>query len=63
MLLEFIHTLAALRRREDGQAMVEYALILGLVSVIAIGTLTTLGGQVDGVLSAVSTALSNVPGA
>ena len=29
--------------REDGQAMVEYGLILALVSVVAILTLTTVG--------------------
>ena len=29
--------------REDGQAMVEYGLILALVSVVAIVTLTTVG--------------------
>jgi Flp pilus assembly pilin Flp len=36
---------ALLRRREEGQAMVEYALILFLVSVASIAILTTLGGN------------------
>ena len=31
------------RRRQDGQAMVEYALILALVSVVAIVMLTLIG--------------------
>ena len=35
-----------LREREDGQAMVEYALILALVSIAAIVALTTLGTKV-----------------
>ena len=48
---------------ESGQAMVEYALILGLVSVIAIAALTAIGGSVNGVLTAVQTALGAVPGA
>ena len=52
-----------LRNREDGQAMVEYALILGLVSVVAIGALTLIGTDVKGVLTAVQTALAAVPGA
>jgi pilus assembly protein Flp/PilA len=35
--------------REDGQAMVEYALILALVSVVAIGTLKLVGTDVNSV--------------
>jgi pilus assembly protein Flp/PilA len=63
MMIEFMQQLAARTRREDGQAMVEYALILGLVSVVAIGALTAIGGDVNGVLGAVEGALANVPGA
>jgi Flp pilus assembly pilin Flp len=63
-MLEFITRLAAMAdEREEGQALVEYALILGLVSVVAIGILGTIGGQVNGVLGAVSAALATVPGA
>jgi Flp pilus assembly pilin Flp len=40
-------------KREDGQALVEYALILFLVSIAAVGTLSALGTSVDGVLSQV----------
>jgi len=39
------------RDREDGQAMVEYALILFLVSVVSIAILTTLGGKVSSVFN------------
>jgi pilus assembly protein Flp/PilA len=63
MMIEFMQQLAARIRREDGQAMVEYALILGLVSVVAIGALTTIGTDVNGVLNAVVGALAAVPGA
>ena len=45
-----------LRERQDGQAMVEYALILALVSIVAIGFLTLLGGKVK-------TAFSNIQNA
>ncbi len=37
----------ALRDREEGQAMVEYALILALVSVAAVAVLSTLGTKVS----------------
>jgi len=46
--------LTALRDREEGQAMVEYALILALVSVAAVGLLKILGTQVNGVFSKIS---------
>ena len=48
----------SLRRDEDGQGMVEYGLILALVSVIAIGTLTAVGGALDPVFTKVSSALT-----
>jgi pilus assembly protein Flp/PilA len=63
-MLEYLTTRTEMMREdEDGQALVEYALILGLVSVVAIGILGTIGGQVNGVLTAVSAALAGVPGA
>ena len=44
----------SITKREEGQALVEYALILALVSVVAVGSLTLLGTNVDGVLSALA---------
>jgi pilus assembly protein Flp/PilA len=35
------------RDREDGQAMVEYALLLFLISVVSIAVLTLLGSKVS----------------
>jgi len=40
-------------RREDGQALVEYTLILALVSIVAIALLTTIGGDIKKVLEEV----------
>jgi pilus assembly protein Flp/PilA len=45
--------------REEGQGMVEYALILFLVSIIAIGALTAIGGGVKNVLQTVAETLPN----
>jgi pilus assembly protein Flp/PilA len=42
---------------EDGQGMVEYALILALVSVVAIGILGTLGTNLTSVFTKASGAL------
>ena len=38
-------------RREEGQGMVEYALILVLVSIVVILILTLLGGTIQNVFS------------
>jgi len=46
-------------RREEGQALVEYALILGLISVVAIALLTAIGTDVSQILSQISTALAS----
>jgi pilus assembly protein Flp/PilA len=48
----------AARDREEGQALVEYALILALVSVVSITVLTALGTNVAARLGDVSTALT-----
>jgi pilus assembly protein Flp/PilA len=44
-------------KREEGQALVEYALILSLVSIVAVGALTLIGTNVTTVLNNVATSL------
>jgi Flp pilus assembly pilin Flp len=46
-----------LRDAESGQAMVEYALILALVSVAAVGILAALGTSVSSIFSKINTDL------
>jgi pilus assembly protein Flp/PilA len=48
-------------RKEEGQAMVEYALILGLISVISIVALTAIGTSVNALFEAIQAALEAVP--
>ena len=45
------------RTQEEGQALVEYALILALISVVAIGALTAIGVNVLAILTSVAAAL------
>jgi pilus assembly protein Flp/PilA len=45
-------------RKEDGQALVEYALILALVSIASIAMLTALGTDIGEILTSVSDALN-----
>jgi Flp pilus assembly pilin Flp len=52
-------TLRARFDREEGQALVEYALILGLVSVVAIGLLSIVGQDITDILGAVTAALES----
>jgi pilus assembly protein Flp/PilA len=49
--------LFVLYKDEEGQALAEYGLILGLIAVIAIAALTLLGTALSGKLDAVNTAL------
>ena len=58
-LKSFFAALHARTEREEGQALVEYALILGLVSVVAIALLSAVGTDVSQILSKVSTALAS----
>jgi Flp pilus assembly pilin Flp len=53
---------AAIRaaRGEEGQALMEYALILALVALITIGVLQTLGTNVSGTLGKVSSNMTKV---
>jgi len=44
-------------RAEEGQALVEYALIISLIAVVAIGMLTLTGNNVNGILNSIANAL------
>jgi pilus assembly protein Flp/PilA len=44
-------------RREEGQALVEYALILFLIAVVCIAVLTTLGQRVRDTLQSIANAM------
>ena len=46
-------------REEEGQGLVEYALILGLIAIVAIAALTTAGKKIYNGLETVSNSISN----
>jgi pilus assembly protein Flp/PilA len=48
--------LTRLGKREDGQALAEYGLILALIAVVAVAALTALGLAVSGQLDEVTSA-------
>jgi pilus assembly protein Flp/PilA len=44
--------------KEDGQGLVEYALILVLIAIVVIGILSLLGGKVSQVFSTINSGLN-----
>jgi Flp pilus assembly pilin Flp len=58
-LLHRLGRIARSQRSEEGQALVEYALILGLVSVVAIALLTAVGTDITSLLARVTDALAS----
>jgi pilus assembly protein Flp/PilA len=54
---EAVLKLFVLYKDEEGQALAEYGLILGLIAVVAIAALTLLGTAITGKLDSVNTAL------
>jgi pilus assembly protein Flp/PilA len=57
VILNMMDFISHLRSREEGQALVEYALILSLIAVVCIGALTLLGGNVNNILNQIAGAL------
>jgi pilus assembly protein Flp/PilA len=43
--------------REEGQALIEYALILSLIALVAIGALTSTGTSIKSILSNIANAV------
>ena len=49
--------LSGLLKREEGQGLVEYALIIFLVAIAVIAALTLLGGQVSNIFTNITDSL------
>lgn len=52
-----MNLLAQLRSDDEGQGLAEYALILALIAIVAIGALALLGGQVASILSEIGASI------
>lgn len=59
LLLRLFNRIQTLAAREDGQDLVEYALVVALVAFGATGALKTLGGGLNHAFSQISTTLSS----
>lgn len=50
--------LMGLIKDEAGQGMTEYGLIIALIAVVAIGIITTMGGQISNIFTNASTKIT-----
>lgn len=55
MLINFVKSFA---RNEEGQDLLEYALLVALIALIAIGAVTAAGQSVSTIFNRISTALN-----
>jgi Flp pilus assembly pilin Flp len=46
-----------LRKREDGQTMAEYAVVLGVITLAVVGVFVALSGGISGAISNVTSAI------
>jgi pilus assembly protein Flp/PilA len=51
-------TFSRLMKNEEGASLVEYGMLVGLIAVVCIGGVTVLGGQINGVFTAITNALT-----
>ena len=61
-MLHVITLINSFRRNEKGQDLLEYALLVALIALVAIGGVTLAGERVDEIFTAVAGEIS-VPGA
>jgi pilus assembly protein Flp/PilA len=60
---EILSGLRARLERQEGQALVEYALILALIAIVSIAVLKLIGVNVSRVFTGVNNQLNSVPNA
>ena len=60
-MLNVIARFRALLRDDKGQDLIEYALLAGLIALVAVVAITNAGTQVNRVWGNIVTALTNVP--
>ncbi len=60
--MNFFQSFIAMTKDERGAVMPEYALLLGLIAAIAVGTISSMGTSVNPIFSAVNTKLTTAAG-
>ena len=60
MTTSFLSLVKRFAREERGASMVEYSVLIGIITVALIGVVTTLSEEIVGLFGAVNTALGNI---
>jgi pilus assembly protein Flp/PilA len=59
-MFEMLNLVNLVRRDEKGAALVEYGLLVGLIAVICVVAVTTLGQEISDAFSTIAVDLSNI---
>ena len=57
MVIELINRLLALARGEEGQDLLEYALLVALIALVCVGAITLAGSKVQAVFNDIAAAI------
>ena len=55
--MEIVNRMLALVRDEEGQDLLEYALLVALIALVAVGAITAAGANVNVIFGRIATAL------
>jgi pilus assembly protein Flp/PilA len=58
MVMELVNRLLALARGEEGQDLLEYALLVALIALVAVAAITLTGTNVNAIFDAIQTKLA-----
>ena len=56
-----VNAIARFLRNDEGQDLIEYALLAGLIALVAVLAITNAGTEVNAIWEDIVTALQNVP--
>jgi pilus assembly protein Flp/PilA len=56
-MAHLVQLVSSLRRNDDGQDLLEYALLVALIALVAVGAVTLAGGRVDAIFDAIVAAI------
>jgi len=59
--MDFVVRLWTFTRKEDGQDLLEYALLVGLIALVAVVAVTSAGKSISGFFDALEDAVSALP--
>jgi pilus assembly protein Flp/PilA len=61
--MKFVNAVRSFVRGEEGQDLLEYALLVALIALVAVGAVTAAGGSVKTIFTSIGTELKNAAAA